>query len=212
VLAALLQAALGLRSLAQRGSKQPGVAGADGQQEQDQSQQQQQQQQPNQQAAHTGRNVQSKWKQQESKHQFCSDTISRPCSSATDDEQLQLQGSSSSSTCSWQELLQLLLATAGEGARSAAVRAAALQELRQLLLHLADALSVSGVASAAPPAAAAAVAQEAVDADGQQSNQSSSSSSKCELAAARDALLPAVLPLALAALQEEQQELRRWVG
>jgi hypothetical protein len=206
VLAALLQAALGLRSLSQPSSEH-GLAGPNSWEQQQHSQQDRcQQQQHSPQNAQIHGIAQPNRQQQEPQQQLSSDA-----GQPYDDEQLQLQTSSSSSTCSWQELLQLLLAAAGEPSRSAAVRAAALQELRQLLLQLADALSVPNLSPASPSAAvvAEAVAAQAGDENGKQSIWSSS---KVELAAARDALLPGVLPLALAALQEEAQELRRWGG
>jgi hypothetical protein len=216
VLAALLHVALGLHSLAQRSSK-PGLARADNWQEQGDSQQDQWQQQQHLkfQSAHADSVDNASGQQQEPEHQLRSDTVGRLRPSDSDDEQLQLHSSSnSSSTASWQELLQLLLTAAGERARSAAVRAAALQELRQLLLHLADALGLSSVSppssssTSAAVAAAAAPGREAEEEIGEQVKRSSSSG--CELAASRDVLLAGVLPLALAALQEEQQELRRW--
>jgi hypothetical protein len=214
VLAALLHAALGLHSLAQPYSN-PGLAGADCWQEKGNSQQHQRQQQQHsgQLATHTDSVVNNDGQQQEPQYRLPSDALGGPCPSDSDDEQLQLQ--SSSSTCSWQELLQLLLAAAGEGPRSAAVRAAALQELRQVLLHLAHAFSLLSVPTASAASAAAVAAPATASTKSTRVNirqQANRSSSGCELAAARDALLAGVVPLALAALQEEQQELRRWAG
>jgi hypothetical protein len=212
VLAALLQAELGLSSIAAAGSKAEAAGhSCQGWQEQqfssrsqdeDQQQQQQQldeqlQQQQQEQQAQDAQRLQIVTNSID----MCPDPrLSEPAEQPINSgasEELQLQ-SSSSSGISWQELLQLLLAAAAGPGSSAGVWAAALQELRQLLLHLADAMVL-------PAAAAASGVTES-----SQQGECSSSSSRCKFAAAKEALLCGVLPLALAALQEEQQELRRW--
>jgi hypothetical protein len=211
VLAALLQAQLGLHCSTQPDSKQRAAVHswrglqehphdnskeAGQQQQQQQLQQQQQQLQQDAQPLHVPGH-ESQQLQQQLPHHLVSNTVDQPQSNTIGDE-LQL-ASKSSRKLSWQELLQLLLRTAAAAGSSATVRAAALRELRLLLLHLADALS------AAAPAAPAG----AGEAQGNQLAGSSSSSRCCRLAAFRQALVPEVLQLALKALQEEQQELHR---
>jgi hypothetical protein len=204
VLAALLQAQLGLQCSTQPDSKQRVAAHSwrrlqehprDNSKEAGQQQQQQQQQEQDAQPLHVP-GTESQQLQQQLPHHLVSNTVDQPQSNIIGDE-LQLP-SKSSSKVSWQELLQLLLRTAAATGSSATVRAAALQEMRLLLLHLADALS------AADPAAPAGAGEA-------QGNQlaGSTSSRCCRLAAVRQALLPEVLQLALMALQEEQQEVRR---